>query len=191
MSDTMTRSISRNVEPAQRPSLVRRMIREGMTHAKATSVVYGFSAEDIEDRETTSDLPRIKIGGAIFNVSETRSMDGNLAEIETEEGEHFVLAESSEAAGEAARARWADMAKNDKHEFVSMVGEEAILDWARGEYGGPGTSKVASLEEWLDLYLDAPAEEFAGYDGEEREVERVGNLRTELGFTPTVAYRTH
>lgn len=113
-----------------------------------------------------------------------------LPEIRTRGHQEFVVARSSEQAGKAARKRWADMAQNDKSQFRAMVGDEALMAWAMGEYGGPGSTKVKSLKAWLDLHLNVPEEEWASYDGNERTVERVSpELRKALGFTPKVAYR--
>ncbi len=102
----------------------------------------------------------------------------------------YYLAESSETAGEAARKYWEEMAENDPKEFACMVGEETLVQWGMNKYAGPGSTQVRSLNEWLDLWLDTPEEEFAGYDGTECEVtEADDELTEELGFTPTVAYR--
>ena len=104
----------------------------------------------------------------------------------------YIVAESAEVAGQAARARWAEMAEHDPAEFRCMVGDQALIAWALGQPAGPGSTKVTSLDAWLDLHLDTPEEEFAGYDGEHCDVERVGSeLADELGFVPTVAYRTN
>jgi hypothetical protein len=102
----------------------------------------------------------------------------------------YYVAESTEAAGEAARQYWKELAESDPKEFACMVGEETLVNWALGQYAGPSSTQVKSLDEWLDLWLDTPEEEFAGYDGEEVEVNDADNeLIEELGFTPTVAYR--
>jgi len=104
----------------------------------------------------------------------------------------YIVAESSEVAGQASRERWAEMAEHDAAEFRAMVGDEALIAWALGQYGGPGSTQVKSLDAWLDLHLDVPEEEFAGYDGEHCDVDRVGSeLADELGFVPTVAYRSN
>lgn len=135
--------------------------------------------------------------------------NGYLPEVETDSGD-FLLAESSESAGEKAREYWADMVENDPQEFTCMVGEETLLKWALGQFAGPGSTQVQSLEEWLDLWLDTPEEQWASYDGEEREVlnyeefcaqtgqemeegeeDSDKELLEELGFIPTVAYRSH
>jgi hypothetical protein len=109
--------------------------------------------------------------------------------IETDGGE-FYVAENIQAAGEAAREYWEDMVKNDPKEFRCMVGDETLVKWALGESAGPGSTQVNSLEEWLDLWLDTPEEQWASYDGEECDVTACSeDLIEELGFTPTVAYR--
>ena len=139
----------------------------------------------------------ITIDGETFN-SEDCVIDVNAryapeggAEI-TIDGEEFLVFPDAKTAGKAARARWADMAENDPREFTCMVGESTLVAWGLGQAAGPGSAKVRSLSEWLDLHLDCPEEEFASYDGEEREVEHASNaLVKELGFTPTVAYRTN
>lgn len=131
---------------------------------------------------------RIKIDGEIYNVKEVHNY-GYLPEIETDDGKEFILAESSEIAGEKAREYWEEMANDDPEEFTYMVGEKTLVAWGLGQYAGPGSTQVKSLEEWLDLWLDTPEEQWASYDGAERDVERCGKLREELGFTPTVAYR--
>lgn len=82
----------------------------------------------------------------------------------------FKLFASREDAGEAAREYWADMAESDPKEFTCMVGEDTLIAWGLGKYAGPGSTRVKSLGEWLDLWLDTPEEHFASYDGEEREV---------------------
>jgi hypothetical protein len=102
----------------------------------------------------------------------------------------FYVAKDSKAAGKAARQYWVDMAENNKSEFRSLVGDDALIAWALGEYGGPDSTKTKSLEEWFDLSLNVPEEHFAGYDGTERDVDKVSReLRKALGFTPKVAYR--
>jgi hypothetical protein len=78
---------------------------------------------------------------------------------------------STEDAGKAAREYWEDMAERDPTEFRHMVGDETLIAWALGRYAGPGHTRVASLTEWLDLWLDTPEEYFAGYDGTEASVK--------------------
>jgi hypothetical protein len=148
------------------------------------------------------DIPGHEI--EVEDVSEGAHFDGNLREIDPDdiddpgdtsahveiEGEHWIIFRDAEAAGEAARERWADMAHNDPEEFACMVGQETLAAWALGQYAGPGSVQVKSLEEWLDLVADNPAEELASYDGEQVEISNATPAIIEaLGFTPTVAYR--
>jgi len=133
-------------------------------------------------------LMLVKIDGDLFHVKEVKDF-GLLPMIETEEGEEFYLAEDAEEAGKKAREYYEDMAENDPKELICMVGEDNLVQWGLGRQASPGSASVGSLEEWLDLWLDVPEEFFASYDGDEREVNRVGQLVDELGFTPTVAYR--
>jgi len=130
---------------------------------------------------------RIRIDGELLTVDKVLNY-GGLPMICCGHEEYY-LAESSEAAGKAARECWKDMAENDLKEFACLVGEETLVQWGLGKYAGPGSTQVRSLQEWLDLHLDAPEEKFAGYDGIERDVDRVGRLVDELGFVPSVAYR--
>jgi hypothetical protein len=82
------------------------------------------------------------------------------------------------------------MAENDPREFTCMVGETTLVKWGLGQMAGPGTTQVRSLEEWLDLWLTIPEEQWASYDGNELDVEYVSPaLEAELSITPTVAYR--
>lgn len=89
--------------------------------------------------------------------------------IETDGGE-YVLAESREAAGKAARDYWHELVTDYPLEAAGFFSEETLIAWALGQRAGPGTRKVSSLNEWLDLWLDTPEEHWAGYDGVERDV---------------------
>ncbi len=131
---------------------------------------------------------RIRIDGNLFTVSKILDY-GDLPEIETEEGESFILAEDADHAGAKAGDRWRDMADHDPKEFACMVGEDTLVGWALGQ--SAGHAGCSSLQEFLELIATVPEEEFASYDGMEREVLRVGTLVNELGFTPTVAYRSN
>ena len=135
---------------------------------------------------------RIRINTEMFHVKRAYEHDGgSVATITTEEGPEFIVAEDTEEAGKAAREYWADMAANDPAEFACMVGEETLVCWGLGTFAGPGTTKVKSLSEWLDLWLATPEEHFASYDGNACEVRRVGKLVEEIGFVPSVAYRSN
>lgn len=104
--------------------------------------------------------------------------------------QEFILFKNKETAGEAARQRWVDMYEHDKKEFVCMVGEESLLAWAMGELAGPGTTKVKSLQDWFDLWLNTPEEEFASYDGKEVQLSVSPAFAAEYGEM-TVGYRTN
>jgi len=149
------------------------------------------AAEDLE-RIRTRLIPSMSIiiDDETLEVTSTQSLDrGDLWELGTDEGD-FIVSSSRESAGAAARERWQEMAENDPEEFRMMVGDESLVRWALGQSAGPGTSQVNSLGEWLDLHLEVPEEEWAGYDGTERDVERVSSdIVAELGYAPTVAYR--
>lgn len=103
----------------------------------------------------------------------------------------FYVAASREQAGKAARDYWKDMARRDPEEFAFIVGPETLAAWSRGEFAGPGRTHVKSLNEWLDLHLDAPEETFATRDRKERRVAFADDDLIEvLGFVPRVAYQS-
>lgn len=104
----------------------------------------------------------------------------------------FIVFEDEEAAGQAARDYWEDLAENDPREFTTLVGEETLIQWGLGRRAGPGSTQVKSLQEWLDLWLENPQEEWGRYDGTERDVEAItSELEDEIGYVPTVAYRSN
>lgn len=145
---------------------------------------------DDEGENGDEDALTITIDGEEYEVR--RVLPGDylpLLEIEGSNME-FYVAENPEEAGKAAREYWKDMVENDPREFTAMVGEETQIQWGLGQWAGPGSAQVKSLEEWLDLWLDTPEEQWARYDNEECAVGKVSEaLVEELGFTPTVAYR--
>ena len=130
----------------------------------------------------------ITIDGEKFEVEDVQNY-GGLPLLEVE-GMEFYVAESAEAAGQEARDYWEAMAQDDPKEFTCIVGESCLVAWALGQYAGPGSTVVKSLEEWLDLWLDTPEEHFASYDSAACDIDEVSeDIVDELGFTPTVAYR--
>lgn len=142
----------------------------------------------------------IVIDGTHYDVIRTREIGyGDLHQVDVlPRGvgvggrDEYIVSRSRKNAGKAARTRWKDMAENDPSEFKSMVGEASLVAWALGQPAGPGGAKVRSLKEWLDLYLDHPEEEWATYDGKQRDIKEVSPaLRKHLGFTPKVAYRSN
>lgn len=67
-------------------------------------------------------------------------------------GSHVAhVAETYEEAEDAAREYWKDMAQNDRSEFIALVGEERLTDWALGN---------GSFDEWLDDMARYPEETF-------------------------------
>lgn len=174
MADIGLRSLEREVAANGSPEAQLRLLR-------AKERVDGFNAESV------------KISGDVIEATgDNYEVSAGLVCVTFDDGTEYVLALDAETAGQAARERWAEMAENDPSEFRAMVGDDCLVNWALGQYAGPGTTQVKSLEEWLDLHLDIPEEEFAGYDGLEVDVDRIGSeLAEEIGFIPTVAYRTN
>lgn len=107
---------------------------------------------------------------------------GYLPMLQLDGGEDWFVAEDSEEAGKAARKRYAEMVEDDPEEFRCIIGDETLIKWCLGQYAGPGSTQYRSLQEWLDAWLDIPEEEFASYDGEEKEAKINEALAEELGF---------
>jgi len=121
--------------------------------------------------------------------SVTSGENGPTVSLTDDGGNHVCelhLFENEEDAGQYARDYWEDCIKGDRETAIEMLGKDTLLSWALGEAAGPGSSKVESLEEWLDLYLDAPDEHFeSGPYG----IELIGeNIVEVLGFLPAIAY---
>lgn len=114
---------------------------------------------------------KIKIDGEVLEVSKVLTYS-DLPIIKAD-GKEFYLAKDSEAAGEAVRKRWDDMARDDPKEFVCLIGEERLVGWAIGQSDGFG---ISSFEEFLDRVSEVPEEELASWDGQEREVEEIEGL---------------
>lgn len=134
---------------------------------------------------------KLTFDGETSEVEEVRDSgwgEGFEVELSEHPGEWIVFADA-EAAGEAAREYWQEMADHDPTELRAIVGDEALIEWALGNWYAVGSTAVSSLTEWLDLWLDVPEEEFARYDGNEWE----GNLlNVETGETcEVVLYRTN
>jgi len=125
----------------------------------------------------------------------------------------YYVFEDSVTAGIRAKEYWMNLAVEDPEEFATIVGEHNIRAWKRGHYAGAGSTQVRSLDDWFDIWLDNPAEQFARYSGEEDQISFTfcsrhmilpnGKIKKykpidvdfELlnlfGFIPTVAYRQH
>ena len=99
----------------------------------------------------------------------------------------LFLFKNEEDAGQCARDYWEDYIDSESNEeIVAILGADTLISWALGKEAGPGSSKVKNLNEWLDLYLDAPEEHF---DSGPYQIELVAeNIEEIIGFKPTVAY---
>lgn len=122
----------------------------------------------------------IEIDGEILEVESVNNYGPIYLDLS--DGTEWVIFETQEAAGAAAREYWEDMAQNDPREFTCMVGESTLVSWALGHYAGPGSTQVNSLEDWLDLWLDTPEEHFASYDSNEHACRINENLKDALDF---------
>jgi hypothetical protein len=132
----------------------------------------------------------------------TANIDGEVVEVEVKDfgyqmitsgSREWYIFQNEEEAGKEAREYYKDMAENDAEEFICMVGEETLVKWCLGEYAGPGLTQVTSLEAWLDLWLDNPEEQWAGYDGITLEGTISNDLKEELGFdsNKVIFYRSN
>ena len=128
----------------------------------------------------------IQIGDEEFEVTSVGSICntcGYLPEITLSSGASYLIAQSSAEAGEKAREYWEDLAQTDPEEFTAIVGNSVLVSWALGQFSdGPGAISTRSLNEWLDLHLDNPADTWATYDGEEVKGRINQALADELGF---------
>jgi len=120
----------------------------------------------------------VKIGDEVLDVE---VQTGGYTMVSTGNHDWYVF-QDEEHAGEEARSYWEYMANNDKDEFACMVGSETLIDWALGNYAGPGYTKVKSLSEWLDLWLDTPEEQWGTYDGCAEYGTVSKEVMEELGF---------
>lgn len=116
---------------------------------------------------TTTGTLLIKFDGddTAEEVTVTLRPGGDLPMIDIGQQDYYV-ARDSEEAGEAVRQRWIDMKDNDKKEFRCLIGDERLIQWACDESDSFG---ISSFDEFLERVGDAPGEELASYDGEERE----------------------
>lgn len=117
---------------------------------------------------------QIKIDGEVLEVDKVLAY-ADLPMLQCGKLEYYV-AKDSESAGEAARKYWEDMANDDPKELACIIGDETLIKWGLNQWAGPGSTSVRNLEEWLDLWLDTPEEQWASYDGVERDVEEIEEL---------------
>lgn len=109
---------------------------------------------------------KIKIDGEVYDVDKVFT-GGYLPLLECGKLE-FYVASDSESAGEAAAKYWEDMAKSDPKEFTCIIGEERLVLWALGQSDSYGFD---CLQDFLDTTATVPEEQWASYDGAERDVE--------------------
>lgn len=118
------------------------------------------------------------------------SEQGGCIEVGTGDYEFMCFTDRDEA-GQAAKAYWQGLAENDPREFAETVGTENLVAWELGNRAGPGTTKVSSLEEWFDLWLETPEEHWARYDGRECQVLSVSEAFKDEFRGLGVAYRSN
>ena len=103
------------------------------------------------------------------DISEGFAPDDEI-KISTQDGDEFVLFTDRETAGRTAMERWEEMADNSPDEVVELIGADVLIAWALGKSAGPGSEAANSFQEWLeDVVAEHPEEEFATYDGVERD----------------------
>lgn len=125
----------------------------------------------------------IVIDGEVVEVEEINDNGFGGYLIECDNGCEYQIFGSHEEAGEAAADYWREMAENDPGEFRCMVGDETLINWALGQYAGPGNEQTKTLEEWFELTADYPEEQWASYDGEEIEGAKFNrHFEMETGF---------
>lgn len=86
--------------------------------------------------------------------------------VEVEGGREYVLFDDAEEAGEAAAKYWRELAQDDPQEFAAIIGAERLVLWGMGQSDEFG---IDSLDTFCEVTATVPEEEWAKYDGEERE----------------------
>ena len=130
-------------------------------------------------------------GEEFFVVSEEDVRSNEVGgTVEVPRGAHtteIYLFKDEKEAGQFARDYWEEYIDHESPEdIVCMMGAETLVSWALGKLAGPGSVKVRNLEEWLDLYLEAPDEHF---ELGPFEIEAIGeNIVEKLGFKPEAAF---
>lgn len=147
---------------------------------------------DLSDLLQTGDLT-IDIDNEQYTIQKIHhGYNDDLLEIDCGSDGDFILSPSSELAGIAARQYWTDLAAYDPAEFRCIIGDDNLIRLALGQGASPGSAHVKTLDEWFDLSLDVPEEQWAGYDHEERTVTAaIHPSFVEEYFRPTVAYRSN
>jgi hypothetical protein len=177
--------------------------------------------EEDEEEDEWGGPGKIDIDGDSVRLEDARvDVYGKMAIIwvETEDGERreYFIFPSSEVAGELAMQMWRksllsgfdsgdpEKVQSAVNNIVGHVGKETLVRWALGLSAGHGTSQVASLEEWFELFKENPEEEWASDDIEadigpdDDDIVEMAvlvdasawyNMIDKIGFEPGVAYR--
>lgn len=137
--------------------------------------------DSIEKPEISQGDPIIEVDGEAYPVSSIHN-HGDLPIVDLGFAEYMV-APDRKTAGEAAKNYWRTMAEDDPSEFTAIVGEDTLTSWSLGKTAGPGSVKVSSFNEWLEVVAENPHETFASYDGKEHQGYINKKLADDLGFT--------
>jgi hypothetical protein len=133
---------------------------------------------------------RIKIDGIEYIARNIWTYGEYLPLVEMGYAKYRVAADK-QSAGMAAQAYFADLAHRDPSEFIFMVGEKTIINWAQGCRGVAFGIEAYSMTEWLEKSVAIPEVAF-GFNMQEYKVEEVDEeVVKALGFRPTVAYKTY
>jgi hypothetical protein len=119
----------------------------------------------------------VNIDGEVIDVTIT---DSAYVTVSDGKREWYVF-QDRETAGQEAAEYWRNMAEYDQGEFATIVGENTLIDWCLGNYAGPGDTKVPSIEDWFELWENAPEDQWAT-DMVEREGTLSKQAQEEIGF---------
>lgn len=143
-------------------------------------------ASHLSGEELDRFAPGLIFDGEVFDSSDLDTTGRPPYTVSTGRREWYLFS-TSESAGAAVAEYYRDMAANDEREFVCLIGETRLLQWALGNSDEFG---ISGAEDFFDRVADVPEEHWASYDGNEIEVDGASEeVIADLGFTPTVAYR--
>ena len=108
-------------------------------------------------------------------------------EIEGSYSSLFYLFEGDDAAGDYCVENQRTLIEDDPEGAIDLIGAETLIQWALGNLAGPGSIKVNSLDEWLELFRDLPLEG-PFEEGPHQIVAVSPEIEEHLGFAPTIAY---
>lgn len=84
--------------------------------------------------------------------------------------EEWYVFLSIEDAEEAVSCYWEDMMQHDPEEFVCIIGEKRLYQWALNQFDEFG---ISSAEEFFDTSKRYCEETLASYDGKEHEIDGI------------------